>query len=365
MKYLIRYAIFISLFLIAYVSYWHIILSYPMYVALRWDKVVKHRGKFFVKAGLKMNQLTIDPFIQPYIERKFSRFDTPYISVILLNPSTGDIKGFYEKGDILNKTIKSASIFKVFTLIAALSSDSIGPYDPVAYSGKPHSSKPSQWKNGKENMESIKDAFGESNNPAFGNIGKKIGIEQIKRTTECMFLGRKLFGINTGFIRDTVPLEFLSSGLRGVYISPLYAALIAQTISNDGRLIIPRMVKRGGRISMGRVIDKSIARWVREISVSTLENGTASKYYKKASPAFKMGGKTGSITGIKPSGWYEWFVGWAPVDKPKVAIVVLGIHKEIKYFSSSQMGIDIMNRFLERERRAILSPSILLLNDSQ
>lgn len=321
-----------------------------MYVALRWNRVVKRREKFFIKAGFKMNQLTIDPFIQSYIERKFSRFVTPYISVILLNPATGDIKGFYERGGILNRPIKSASIFKVFTLIAAISSDSIGPYDPVVYSGNPHSSKPSQWGNGRENMESIKDAFGESNNPAFGNIGKRIGIGQIKKTTEYMFLGRKLFGINTGFISDTIPVEFLASGLRGVYISPLYAALIAQTISNDGRLIIPRIVKRGGRISMGRVLNKNITRWVREISVSTLENGTASKYYKKAAPAFKMGGKTGSITGIKPSGWYEWFVGWAPVDKPKVAILVLGIHKDIKYFSSSEMGIDIMNRFLERKR---------------
>uniref|UniRef100_A0A7C4U8N3 Penicillin-binding protein transpeptidase domain-containing protein n=1 Tax=candidate division WOR-3 bacterium TaxID=2052148 RepID=A0A7C4U8N3_UNCW3 len=293
-------------------------------------------------------KLTLDRRYQGMIDDYFDKIKTDYISFFLVDLENKEIIGFYERGEIYNKPLVAASLFKIITTIAALKSGEFGFYDYVVYKGDPHSTEPFLWEKGKERLISFKDAFGTSNNPAFGIIGRRIGIERIKEISKDLFLGENIRWIRTGFIIDTTKIEKLCSGIEGSFFSPLYTLFLTSGISNNGSFFIPKIVKGGVVYNYGRLIDNDISNAIIRYSESTTLNGTARRSFRRIKSEYKMGGKTGSLTGYEPFGRYEWFVGWGPTEKPEICVVVLGIFSEKKEFSPNETGLYFMKLFLER-----------------
>lgn len=322
--------------------------------------ILSNKNKFIIKEDgyyMRLNlwiikkdfKLTLDKKIQERIEENFNRFNnTDFIIFFLVDLKSKEIVSFYDKGDIYNKPLIAASLFKIITTIAALSSGEFGFYDYVSYKGSPHSSKPYEWSKGDEKLISIMDAFGTSNNPAYGIIGRKTGIEKIKNISKRLYLGRNIRFINTGFIVDTTSIEKLAAGLGGSYFSPIYTMILTVGISNNGNFIIPRIIKKGEIFSYGRLIEKDIANSIVRYSGSTTKNGTARRSFKRIRSDIEMGGKTGSLTGYEPFGKYEWFVGWAPIENPEVCVVVLGVFDKVKEFYPNETGLYFMKMYLER-----------------
>ena len=322
-------------------------LHSPYTILKHYSSFEKEKDGYSVRF-LRRYGLTFDGSIQSYLEKRMSHYKTGYIDVIMVDVKKKKMIAFYDRGGVFNKSLKAASIFKVFTLIAGLSSDSIGPFDPVEYRGNPHSSNPEYWTNGRRRIKSLSDAFGESSNPAFALLGEGVGEENIIETCRNLLLGTNIMDVVSGYINESTDVRLLAPGLKGSYISPLYASILASGIANDGVFFIPEIVSGTGYISLGRLIDHDVAAWTRHISMGTVIDGTARRYYKRLKIKIEMGGKTGSITGIDPPGWYEWFVGWAPVDTPLVAVVVFAVHDSVKYFSPAEVGLYMMNRYLKK-----------------
>ena len=63
-----------------------------------------------------------------------------------------------------------------------------------------------------------------------------------------------------------------------------------------------------------------------------------------------VAGKTGSLSGKGPDGRYEWFIGVAPADSPRVAIATLLVQDDLWWRSSSQIAADILRSvFCDRQ----------------
>jgi hypothetical protein len=63
----------------------------------------------------------------------------------------------------------------------------------------------------------------------------------------------------------------------------------------------------------------------------------------------RVAGKTGNISGRDPDGRYEWFVGLAPAQDPKIAVVVLQLQGHLWWAKSSEIGARVLrNVFCDR-----------------
>jgi TonB family protein len=151
-------------------------------------------------------------------------------------------------------------------------------------------------------------------------------------------------------LRDELDLAYLGSGLAGSFISPLAAARLAAVIAT-GELVRPRWIARV-RDASGRTLalpgsplsrpvwPPELAGLLRELLVSVTERGTARSAFHGADGRPLLGpvrvaGKTGSLSGRDPAGHYQWFIGVAPAEAPRVAVAVLVVNGAVWFTSAA------------------------------
>jgi cell division protein FtsI/penicillin-binding protein 2 len=143
----------------------------------------------------------------------------------------------------------------------------------------------------------------------------------------------------------TKGLAYGAAGFGEVGLSPLHGALIAAAISNDGQMMVPRLIERvvgpnGEEIYLpqprpiGEAISRETSKTLREMMAVTVVKGTSRKAFRArrghALPhGITVGGKTGSLTGTEPKGKYSWFVGMAPLEAPEIAVAALVINRPV------------------------------------
>ncbi|MCC6999584.1 MAG: penicillin-binding protein [Deltaproteobacteria bacterium] len=145
----------------------------------------------------------------------------------------------------------------------------------------------------------------------------------------------------------------VAAGFWRTELSVLHGALLAETFANGGVRMAPRLVERVVRPGQGpdggadvvelpvgagprRVLAEATAREVGRMMVGTTTFGTARASFTAPGPAqtallgYRVAGKTGSLSDLRtlPDGSqqtinYNWFVGFAPADNPRIAIAVL------------------------------------------
>jgi penicillin-binding protein A len=139
-----------------------------------------------------------------------------------------------------------------------------------------------------------------------------------------------------------VELARTAAGFRGAELSPVAGALLAATIANGGLEVTPTIVAAvvdgSGRAEVTvppprRVVAEAVARAVGRMMVRTCDSGSAARAFrgKDGLPrSIAVAGKTGTLSRKPAPDWphpleFSWFVGYAPADRPEVAIaVVLG-----------------------------------------
>jgi penicillin-binding protein 2 len=192
----------------------------------------------------------------------------------------------------------------------------------------------------------MKSAFANSCNPYFISLGLSVGKERLLSLSSLFGLGKPIElcnGIvtasgNLPLSDDLVTrgdLANVSFGQGALMATPIHIAKLISIIANGGYLIEPTLVlgevDQNGDIARidkasqkTRVIDKDIARKIREYMIYTVTHGTG----RSASPkALGAGGKTASAE----TGWSQggenmvqgWFSGFYPAEDPKYAIVIL------------------------------------------
>ncbi|NMA65120.1 MAG: PASTA domain-containing protein, partial [Clostridiaceae bacterium] len=112
---------------------------------------------------------------------------------------------------------------------------------------------------------------------------------------------------------------------------PLQLITAVSTVANDGKLVLPHVAKRvldkEGEVvhefdaePLRQVISKDTAVEMKKILESVVTNGTGGRGKVEG---YKVAGKTGTAQKYVPGEYTVSYVGFAPADKPKLAILVV------------------------------------------
>jgi peptidoglycan glycosyltransferase len=129
--------------------------------------------------------------------------------------------------------------------------------------------------------------------------------------------------------QDPAALGQSGIGERDVRATPLHMAMVAAAIANDGVAVSPHAVRRvfdadGGTVEeievteLGRAMTSDSATTLTQMMERVVTEGTGRQ---AAVPGVRVAGKTGTATG---SGEFPnpWFIGFAPLEDPSIAIAV-------------------------------------------
>ena len=146
-------------------------------------------------------------------------------------------------------------------------------------------------------------------------------------------------------------------------LSPLHGAVLAATAVNGGNLVAPVIVESltgpygipiyvHEQPGMTRAMDEKSAEQLKVMMQETVRKGSARKAFRKffrnEYEDVQAGGKTGSLTGFKPKGRYDWFVGFGQRGDRKLAYAMLCINKEKWYVKSSRFAREMLEYYFDQ-----------------
>jgi cell division protein FtsI/penicillin-binding protein 2 len=90
-----------------------------------------------------------------------------------------------------------------------------------------------------------------------------------------------------------------------------------------------------------------IADELREFMVGVTARGTAKSAFRdtRGRPLLgpvRVSGKTGSLSGRDPKGRYEWFIGVAPAEAPRVAIAAVVVNGPKWWSNAAQIAAQVL-----------------------
>lgn len=297
---------------------------------------------FAAKNPDEIKSSTLNSEIQRDVQLVMKNHKVPYGVVLVAECGSGKVLAAseystrgYKTGQYINKPVVASSIFKIVSLSAAIGSNVLNPSDRISFYDRPYSelnnylSKRNKKYNRREI--SVRDALAMSNNSAFAEIGIRVNNHGkiLQYARNYFFTGEKIKGIETGYIDSTKTLSEhikLYSGLKYSYMSAFHALLIAMSVGNGGRLVLPFINPKDRQKSI-TVVSKGIADGVMKAMSATTTTGTSKKTFSaNREIAERTCAKTGSLTGRNPDGYYNWFVGVYKGKKKNYAVVVLTVN---------------------------------------
>lgn len=265
----------------------------------------------------------------------------------------------------MDRAYPVASIVKVLTAAALLENEPNQAVAPCVYRGNKYRvnrrrlDRPA---NGRES--SLEQALASSNNQCFSqwavhSVGEERLLETFRRFG---WLSAPVSGHAAGRVEQVetrLDLGRLGSGLDGLRVTPLHVAQLTGILTH-GKLIEPwwidRVVDASGRslalparAAERPVIAPEAAARLRSMLVATTTRGTAKSAFRTRRGRRLLGdiqvaGKTGNLTGRDPYGRYEWFLGLAPADDPKIGVVVLQLQSNLWWARSSELAARILKQ---------------------
>ncbi len=321
---------------------------------------------------------TLDPELQEHALSVFRRYRVPYGAFVALEPTTGRLLALAEYSreepdlrDFCRRaTYPAASLIKIVTAVGVLEAGLAEPGTKIRYEGNPYRLNPRKIEPSNARRENhvstVAEAMGTSNNVVFAKLGVELGAEGLEDVLERFGFNRTIpFEFPLQQSRASVPMERYplgrtAAGFGEVYLSPVHAALIAAAVGNGGVMMRPYLVE-AVEDGQGRLLYQSapapllrstapeVAQRVRDMMVKTVTRGTSSKvfqrYARKLSREVGVAGKTGSLTGDDPPGRYEWFIGFAPLEDPKIAVAGLIVNHDLWHIKGTYVAQAVMKDF--------------------
>ena len=348
--------------------------------------------------------LTIDEVIQHYTEKAVQKAyelnNAKRVTVVALDPKTGDVlsmaskpdydpntprdaiypyfeeelakysdndklKGYYQmwRNPAVSDTYEPGSTFKLVTSVAGLEENVIKDTDRFTCTGSVTigGRRIKCWRHYNPHGEqTFAQGVQNSCNPVFIEVGNRLGVSKLYDYIEGFgFMektGLDLPGEAKGILyneKNVGPVELATISFgQSISVTPMQLIRAISAISNDGKLMQPRVVKgftddKGNVIEeiepvmIRQVISEETSDEMMEIAESVVREGSGQAAYI---PGYKIGGKTGTaqkvIDGKYAQGKYICsFIGIAPTDDPQ--IVVLAIVDEptgVMAFGSTTAG---------------------------
>lgn len=293
----------------------------------------------------------------------------------------------------LSDTYEPGSTFKIITLSMALEEGKVSLADQFYCGGSTSVTGRGTpircWKSGGHGSQTLTQAVQHSCNVAFVNIGQRIGAERFYDYCEAFgFLKLSDDPDANLTARTGIDLSGESGSIwwsKNTFCSPknlsqLAAASFGQTFTitplqlitavsacvNGGRLMEPYVVQRliapDGSVSyerepklVRRVISETTSQKVREILEQVVGDPLDGTGRNAAVPGYRIGGKTGTSEKVSleaQTGQKEYivsFIGFAPADDPKIALLVFldtPSNSSGIYISGGQMAAPVVGRMM-------------------
>jgi len=331
---------------------------------------------------------TLDRTMQERLEQAADDQNLNEGSIVVLDVKTGDVLAMVSRPHFDQTRVKldesgwqnhavkqlpPGSVFKTVIAAAALQEGIVSPTERFHCDGEYGKYGFSCWKEGGHGWITMEEAFAQSCNIAFAEIAKRLGGDKVETYAHRLGLGvpvghvtpllyklqnfRQIEGEEKGTVfadgssrHDEGVLIQTAIGQRDVRMTPLQAANMMATILRGGQPGQVRLVSdityRNGmtfhHFSSQQLeqegIDKVTARKLQRLLGKVVEDGTGTSLQ---AAAWRVAGKSGTaqvmIEGEARN--HQWFVGYAPADKPRYAIAVVaenqpnwGSHKATALF---------------------------------
>jgi peptidoglycan glycosyltransferase len=200
-------------------------------------------------------------------------------------------------------------------------------------------------------------AFARSSNVFFAQLGVRYGHEAFYAMTEQMQLNRKIilhetpygaWSMRTGEIprldtSDRYGLAQMSIGQGAALVTPAHMALIAAAVANRGLAVRPRLIATEEPVPLAFFMSESVAARLSTMLRQVVVDGTGRGI---DNPRLAIAGKTG--TAENPHGAsHSWFVGFAPADRPQLAVAVLVEHGGYGSATAAPIARDLLLRAVD------------------
>lgn len=347
-------------------------------------------------------QKTIEKYIKQAVEENNCEYGG---NVIVMNPQTGDILGMAtypdynlnepftpnteelltkwdtlsseERVEELNNMWTSKSIgalyepgstFKVITAAIALEEDVVetdtsGDFYCARYETV-NGEKIYCWRDTAHESQTLREALGNSCNPAFIQLGQRVGKDILYKYYKAFGLMNKtgvaIEGEQSSLFNDIDNLKgrdiaSMSFG-QALSITPLQLITAVSAVVNDGTLMKPRIVKQITNTDTGavtnveteevrQVISEETSEKIRDLMESVVVDGTG---WRGGVTGYSIGGKTGTSEslGNPEQGYVASYLGIAPAAKPEVAILVTLYKPQGESYQGGQVAGPVVSQML-------------------
>ncbi|MCM3746313.1 penicillin-binding transpeptidase domain-containing protein [Paenibacillus pasadenensis] len=324
-------------------------------------------AEFVPAVNGKDMELTIDTEIQNFLEaaikEAYDKYQPDSITAIAADPNTMEILGMgnlptynpnqYSKYNVasqFNHAISSlyepGSTFKILTLASAVQE---GIFNPNATYQSGSIQVP-----GKRIRDIKREGWGtityleglkRSSNVSFVKLGyEQLGKEKLVKYFQDFGFGKQT-GIEIkneakGRLDIVYPLEVAAATFgQGVSVTPIQQVAAVAAVANGGKLMKPHIVKSVTDPATGKVTEtkpemvrqvisaetsRKVGGYLEQV-VSDQEIGSGKNAYI---PGYRVAGKTGTAqkaegNGYSTEDYVVSFIGYAPVDNPKIVVYVI------------------------------------------
>jgi cell division protein FtsI (penicillin-binding protein 3) len=311
--------------------------------------------------------LTIDKNIQYITEQELKAaiqtFEAKSGIAIVMEPNSGEILAmatypginpnkipknkYLWRNRAITDVFEPGSTFKVFTVAAALDSNTISPEDQFYCEGGIMNFAGKRIRDiHKMEWATVQEIIKESSNIGITKISEKLGKQKLYQYLKKFGFGEKtgisLPGEAKGLLRTPdkwyeIDIATIAFG-QGVSVSALQLVTAVSAIANGGLLLKPLIVRQildpEGKIIQTykkevkrRVISETTSEMLKKMMESVTEEGTGTQ---AAIKGFKVAGKTGTAQkpdliagGYKKDAWTSCFIGFVPSKEPKIAMAII------------------------------------------
>jgi peptidoglycan glycosyltransferase len=264
------------------------------------------------------------------------------------------------------------STFKVVTAAAALDTGKYTPNSSIdGKNNKEISGVPLQNFGGQSfGAVTLTDALTKSVNTVFGEIGEELGKRTMYRYMErfgfdqqppAQYPDSQLFASGVYNDRgrlldqgDPVDIGRVAIGQERLRVTPLQMAMVAAAVANEGKLMRPRLVqkvvdpdgrtvKTYGPEEQSTVMSAHAASQLGQMMANVVEAGSGTA---AALQGIRVAGKTGTAEVANGAANQAWFIAFAPVDDPKVAIAVT-VERTQQSFTGGEVAAPIAKQVMQ------------------
>ena len=185
----------------------------------------------------------------------------------------------------------------------------------------------------------LKNAFAKSCNSCFAYLGTALDMKSFKNACEDLFFNKNL---PTDFVykkssfvldenSDKEEIMHTAMGQGKTQITPLHANMVVSAIANKGVMmksyVVETLKSNQGSVvrknkpkEYGAIMTEEEAEKLTGYMKEVISSGTATSL---SSLSYSVAGKTGSAEYDSTKNSHAWFIGFAPVEQPKIAITVI------------------------------------------